>query len=281
METLRDLDVVRAAPITTVLRAIAPADDTAATDDGLGVMVVRFSVFDEWYEIDSFWEGEFLERMAKGAFKKTMRESGSSVKCLFNHGMDFNIGDKMLCMPEDLREDADAAVLEGNLFDTSYNRDLLPAIRAGAYGSSFMFRVVRDSWNKDPGVSDYNPKGIPERTIKEVRLFEAGPVTFPANPAATAGMRSATDAYYELVRSRDPQRYNDLRSRVLALRTPTADAAQRAEPLDTSAEGAAIPSTDAPDLAVVEASDHPTGLIPAQRAARLRELRYDFLKESA
>ena len=290
METLRDLDLVRAANLRICLRAAeqrAEGDDPEATEDtptaaeGLGIMEVKFSPFDVWYEIDSWYEGQFLERTVKGSFTKTMKESRDSVVTLFNHGFDFSIGDKVLGSITDLREDDDAAALEADLFDTSYNRDLVPGIRAGAYGSSFMFRVIRDEWNDDPGVSEWNPRGIPERTIKEVRLFEAGPVTFPANPDATAGMRSMTDAYYESLRSRDPQRVDLLRSRVLELRTPKADAAPASvdEARDTSADGAATIPTDAPNPTEVEV--HPTGLTPAQRARALRELANPFLKETA
>lgn len=284
METLRDLDLVRAANLRITVRADEPADDPEATSDGLGIMVVRFSPFDTWYEISSWYEGEFLERTVKGAFAKTMRESRDSVVSLFNHGYDFNIGDKVLGSVTDLREDDDSAVLEADLFDTSYNRDLVPGIRAGAYGSSFMFRVIRDEWNDEPGVSDWNPRGIPERTIKEVRLFEAGPVTFPANPDATAGMRSVrsmTDAYYESLRARDPQRVETLRSRIAELRTSRTDAAPPSvdEARDTSDIDAAALSTDAPNPA--DAVVHPAGLTPAQRARALRELANPFLKESA
>lgn len=271
METLRDLDVVRAANLRVGLRR---AEDDTADAGGLGVMVVRFSPFNTWYEIDSWYEGLFLERTVKGAFAKTMKES--RVVSLFNHGMDFNIGDKVLCTVDELREDPDTAVLEGTLFDTSYNRDLLPALQAGAYGSSFMFRVIRDEWNDEPEPSEWNPRGLPERTIKEVRLFEAGPVTFPANPEATAGMRSVrsmTDAYYESLRSRDPQRVESLRARITELRTSKTDAASRG----TSVDDAATPATDAPNPNAV----HPAGLTPAQRARALRELANPFLKETA
>ena len=291
METLRDLDVVRAANLRIGMRPLEqraddePADDTTVASDGLGIMVVRFSPFDTWYEIDSWFEGLFLERTVRGAFAKTMRESRDSVVSLFNHGMDMYINDKVLGAVTDLREDDDAAVLEADLFDTSYNRDLIPGIRAGAYGSSFMFRVIRDEWNDDPGVSEWNPRGIPERTIKEVRLFEAGPVTFPANPDATAGMRSlvrsATDTYYESLRARDPQRVETLRSRVTELRTSKTDAAPPAleEERDTSVDDAATITTDAPNPTDVVV--HPGGLTPAQRARALREYTHPFIKESA
>lgn len=275
MEMLRDLDVVRAVPLRTELRAAEPGDTGGVP--ALPTMVVRFSVFDTWYEIDSFWEGTFLERTVKGSFAKTMRETGQGVKILFNHGMDFNIGDKILGVPSDLREDPDAAVAEVPLLDTSYNRDLLPGIEAGGYGSSFMFRVIRDEWNDDPGVSAWNPQGIPERTVREVRLFEAGPVTWPANPDATAGVRCMTDEYYEHIRAREPQRYDAMLARVRSLRTPPADAA----PVQgTSVDGAATEPTDAPDTTPVE-QVHPSGLTPSQRSARIRAMRHPFLKEAS
>jgi HK97 family phage prohead protease len=244
------------------------------------VMTVRFSAFGEWYTVDSWFEGKFLERTAHGAFAKTIQERSSQVKVLFNHGMDFHIGDKVLGVPSLLEERNDSPYAEVPLLDTSYNRDLQPGLAAGAYGSSFMFNVLRETWNEEPGRSAHNPDGIPERTITEVRLLEFGPVTWPANPAATSGLRSGTDWYAERIRSRSPERYEALAERFTdfraqhGLRTPDADAARTG----TSADGAAIP-TDAPDTA--PAVHHSDGLSPSQRAARLRELRYPFLKEAS
>lgn len=220
--TLPGLHVVRATLVACEWRA---ADD--ADSDDLGVLVVRFSPFNTWYEIDSMWEGKFLERTVKGAFKRTIaahnaatKVDAHSVKTLFNHGMDFNIGDKLLGDIEELKEYPDSPRSTVRLWDTSYNRDLLPGLRRDAYGSSFMFRVIQDEWNDEPEKADHNPDGLPERTIKEIRLFEAGPVTFPANPAASAGMRcvSVTDDYYEQLARREPQRVDLMRSQLSALR---------------------------------------------------------------
>jgi len=253
METLRDLDLVRTWHLPV---------RTADNDDSLAVMEVRFSVFDSWYEINSWWEGKFLERTKRGAFAKTISESGLRTKVLFNHGHDFHIGEKLLGQVESLSEESDSPVGIVPLFDTSYNRDLLPGLRAGAYGSSFMFRVVKEEWDDEPGRSDHNPDGLPERTITEVRLFEFGPVTWPANPDATAGIRclSGTDQYYEQLRSRDPQRVESLRSRVSAIRTCIPEPA---------ATGTGPELEAAPQETNEPAARHSGGLTPRERRERL------------
>lgn len=251
METLPNLEIVRAVP-----RAVSAKDDAGQQP----LLEVRFSKFGEWYEINSFFEGNFMERTEAGAFAKTIDESRGQVKVLFNHGYDPAIGTKVLGTIEDLREDEDTPVGEVRMFDTSYNRDLLPGLRAGVYGSSMRMRVVKDEWSKAPERSEFNPKGLPERTIKEVRLFEFGPVTFPANPEATSGVRSMTDEYYAEMRSRDPERVDELkrsRESMIALHRPE-------QPAETTArtDGAAEPATAEPQT-------HSDGLTPGERRRRL------------
>lgn len=253
METLRGVDVVRAAP--TVVRATRGDDDAA-----MPTMVVRFSAFGTWYEIDSFFEGEFMERTERGAFKKTIQENRDRIKVLFNHGFDPSIGDKVLGPIADLREEADSPAGFVPLFDTSYNRDLLPGLEAGVYGSSMRMVVTRDEWNDEPGRSDHNPNGIPERTIKEVRLMEFGPVTFPANPNSTASVRSMTDAYYERLRSSDPRRVEELIRARERFTPPPARAGLTATRADGVAEEQEPPAP---------APSHPGGLTPAQRRERI------------
>lgn len=255
--TMPELTVVR----TTLLRAEVRADDEA--DGGsLGELVTRFSPFNSWYRIDSIWEGSFLERTVPGAFKKTLAEGG--VRTMFNHGMDMQIDQKLLGDVVSASEEKDSPVTVTRLWDTSYNRDLLPGLRSGAYGSSFMFRVIRDEWDEEPERSEHNPDGIPERTIKEARVFEAGPVTWPANPAATAGMRSmsVTDAYYENLARRDPDRVAELRAQI-ALHPTRAAAGTR------NGTGAAQQDPNEPD------ERHSGGLSYAQRVRLHSNLRKD------
>ena len=204
------------APVENLFRGLhSPPDLTRADDttDAAPVMHGHFSRFDTWYEIDSWYEGQFLERTVKGAFRKTIRENRDQVKVQFDHGYDMNIGDALLGPIDDLREDDEGPAFEVPLLDTDYNHDrILPMLegrlmggekRGSLLGVSFRFRVTRDEWVKEPKVSDHNPTGIPERTIKEVRLFEFGPVVWPANAEADIGVRSLSDHYFvkELARS--------------------------------------------------------------------------------
>ena len=219
METLKDLDLVRAVSAKATLRAAAD-DTTDETKADMPTMDVDFSVFNSWYEIDSWYEGQFMERTVSGSFKKTIKENRNNIKVLFDHGMDFQIGNKVLGPIEKLSEESDGPHAEVPLFDTTYNRDLLPGLEAGVYGSSFRFRVIKEEWNDEPGVSDHNPKGLPERSIKEVKLMEFGPVTFPANPESTAGVRSLTDEFLSRAMQRNPGVYDDLVARATQLRVP-------------------------------------------------------------
>lgn len=189
--------------LTDNLSRMRPAADAAAvrasSAEGDGrTLYGHFSVFNVWYEVNSAWEGNFLERIAPGAFKRTIGERGSQVKALYDHGQDPTLGNKPLGPFTELREDKTGGYYEIGLIDTDYNRDfIIPAASAGLLGASFRFRVREETWAEDPGVSDHNPKGIPERTITDTDLYELGPVTFPASAAASAALRSTSDEFFD------------------------------------------------------------------------------------
>jgi HK97 family phage major capsid protein len=204
---LPDVDVFRVTAAPTV-RANGTAEE---------VLEGHFSTFGDWYEIESWMEGHFLEQVAKGSFRKTFADSKKAlphrqIKVLLDHGFDPDLGDKPIAANRTLAEDDEGAAYEADLL-AGLPEVLVSGLRAGLYGSSFRFRVLRDEWDQEPGESDHNPKGIPERTIREVQVFEYGPTPFPANPNATAGLRStrdavtnartmsATDAYYDRLRT--------------------------------------------------------------------------------
>jgi HK97 family phage prohead protease len=207
-------------------------------DDGMPVLYGHFCRFNEWTEINSIFEGRFLERIAPGSAKKTIKESRDDIRCLFQHGRDFQIGDKVLGAFTELKEDGTVGVYyEAPLFDTIYNRELVPGLEAGVYGASFRMRVTREEFDEEPGVSEHNPDGIPERTIKEFRLFEGGPVTFPAYKNATASVRSLTDEFVLQRFLRDPERLRELIDQL-----PEEDARDRLE--EAAAERTASHDTE-------------------------------------
>lgn len=184
-------------PRENISRAMVPGMEyeirEAGDGDGSGpTLFGHFAVFDQWEEIDSLFEGHFMERIAPGSFEKSFRENRDRIKPTFNHGHDPDMGDKVLGPIRDLSEDEYGAAYEVPLFP-SVPPLIVEGLREGVYGSSFRFRVTREEVEEEPGVSNHNPKGLPERTIKEVQLFEFGPVTFPAYVGATAGVRSMTD----------------------------------------------------------------------------------------
>lgn len=228
-------------PRDDLVRALMPGPELRAdTDTGLGTLAGHFCVFDQWTEINSWYEGRFLERIAPGAAAKTIREHWAAkhprVKVLYDHGYDPQIGNKVLGDLDVLEEDAIGVRYESSLFDTSYNRDLVPGLTAGVYGSSFRFRAIKEEWNDEPGRSGHNPDGLPERSILEFALYEGGPVTFPAYEGATAGMRSLTDQW--LARRLSPAELEALRS------TRTGTPSGAADP--ATPDGAGDPVTEPP-----------------------------------
>lgn len=186
-ETAPRNDLIRmvSVPAGTKTRPIEIRSDS----EGDGRTLVGYAaVFGTWTTINS-WEGNFLERIAPSAFTKTIRESQPVV--LFNHGFDPQIGDKPLGRVEVLEADRTGLWTETPLSHTSYNDDLIELLKDGAIdGMSFRFSVIRDEWNYPEEPTEHNPEMLPERTLVEVRLFEFGPVTFPAYAATTAGIRS-------------------------------------------------------------------------------------------
>jgi len=183
-------------PRDELVRAIGGGLELRDDDESEGPRLVgHFARFGEWAEIDSVFEGHFMERVARGAFMKTIEENRDRIRVLFQHGQDPQIGDKPLGPIDVLREDSRGPYYEVPLLDVPYVRDLVPALKAGLYGASFRFSVLRESFKRDAKPSDHNPEGIPERTLHEVALREFGPVTFPAYAGATAGVRSMTDEF--------------------------------------------------------------------------------------
>lgn len=171
-----------AAPRDDLVRSAPFALERADGDDGL-TLTGHGAVFNEWTTIDS-WEGRFRERIAPGAFKKTLQENGSRVRLQFDHGQHPLIGSLPIGSIRKLKEDSRGLFVEARLADNWLVQPVREAIENESIdGMSFRFSVVAEKWTKED--SD-----LPERTITEVRLMELGPVVWPAYDGTDVGVRS-------------------------------------------------------------------------------------------
>lgn len=160
------------------------------------------AVFNEPTEINSY-EGRFSEEIAPGAFKKTINERKPVLQ--FDHGHDARTGTVPIGAIQELREDPEGLFVQARLFDNPVVEPIRQAIEGGAIsGMSFRFQVVRDEWRDAAGelvkpgelsqmLYNSGKRGPLKRTIKEVQLFEAGPVVFPAYEQTSVGVRSVED----------------------------------------------------------------------------------------
>lgn len=166
------------APKALLTRAVA-FETRAASDDGF-TLEGYAAVFDTPTEINS-WEGNFEERIAHGAFAKTLSERKPVVQ--FDHGKDIATGSVPIAAIDQIREDKRGLFVRARLFDNPRVEPIRQAIAGGAIdGMSFRFRVTREEWDESGS--------LPVRTIREVDLFELGPVVFPAYEATSVGVRS-------------------------------------------------------------------------------------------
>jgi uncharacterized protein len=151
------------------------------TDDGM-TLEGYAAVFNSPTRIDSVREGTFDEVIAPGAFAHTIR-NGSPV-LMFEHGKHPLYGSMPIGSIQRMKEDARGLFISARLFDNWMNQPLRDAINSQAIdGMSFRFSVPE---GKDE--VDYSGE-TPLRTIHEVKLYELGPVVFPAYADTTVALR--------------------------------------------------------------------------------------------
>ena len=169
--------------------AVARSASVPAAADAKPTLYGEFAVFDTWTEIESFWEGEFMESIAPGAFANTIANDQANMRVTLNHGRDALLGNKVLGRIDVLKENDRGAYYEVALY-RGIPELVMEGLRDDAYGASFRFYVMAENMVEKPKPSAYNPRGIPERTITEAKVEEFGPVTFPQYPEASAHLRS-------------------------------------------------------------------------------------------
>jgi len=125
--------------------------------------------------------GGFRERIAPGAFEKTIEKS--DVRALINHDSNLVLGRNKSGTLR-LEEDKRGLAIEIDPPDTSYARDLIESLKRGDIDQmSFGFVATKDSWEHVEGKESI-------RTLLEVELFDVSPVTYPAYPQTDVKVRS-------------------------------------------------------------------------------------------
>lgn len=135
-----------------------------------------------------FWGFKVIERILPSAFDRAIAED--DVRCLMNHEVDHLLG---RTKSGTLRLSADEVGLlyECDPPTSPTGMNAVEAIRRGDMdGSSFAFTVTKEM------VTDVDENTV-LREILDVKLYDVGPVTFPAYEGATAGIRSAEAAELE------------------------------------------------------------------------------------
>lgn len=154
--------------------------DAAADSGHIGILTGHAAVFNSDSVEFSGWDKPWVERIAPGAFARTLRES-PDVVALWSHRSDMPIARAPGTLS--LAEDDTGLAIEIALIDTGRNRDLLADVRAGNVDAmSFGFEAVKTMWEETP------TRDV--RTLQDVNLIEVSPVVWPAYPGTSIAARS-------------------------------------------------------------------------------------------
>ena len=161
------------------IRNLKVVDDIELrVSDGDSPQITGYAAkYNKWSE-DLGW---FVERIKKGAFDDALKNS--DVRALKNHDPNLLLGRT----PETLRLKSNSVGLHFEIDppDTGTVRDVIEEIRSKVLtGCSFAFTVAEDSWN-------YDVDPMQRTIIKIGRLFDVGPVTYPAYPDTTVDTKTA------------------------------------------------------------------------------------------
>ena len=127
--------------------------------------------------------GGFTEEIAPGAFSESIRSD--DIIAAVEHTPGLILG-RLSAGTLRLVEDDKGLLFEVDLPNTGAGRDIQESVsRRDVKGASFKFRAVSDKWEKRDGMD--------HRTLLAAKLFDVGPVTFPAYPDTSVAMRSMAE----------------------------------------------------------------------------------------
>lgn len=200
-------------------RTVSKGVELRAAKDGVGPGAI--TGYAATFNQSSVDLGGFFEDLAPGAFSGCLTDD---CRCLRNHADDLILG-RTTSGTLRLEQDDVGLRYECDLPDTSAGRDTAEMVRRGDLtGCSFQFTIA------DGGAQWDFAGDVARRTITKVgRLYDVGPVTFPAYESTRVDMRSV-----------DSARAADLEARALHVQ----ESLSRAKALQRVAEAYLISPTD-------------------------------------
>lgn len=156
------------------------------------------------------WPGA-VERVTRGAFDGALQRD--DVRALFNHDPQAVLG-RAKAGTLQLSVDETGLRYEITPGDTTLYKDVSTMIQRGDVdGSSFSFQIEgKDVWTR-------SADGLEIRELRSVKLYDVGPVTFPAYAASTSEARSARDSVLGQQEREEIERELQLRRAELSLRS--------------------------------------------------------------
>ena len=150
-----------------------PITELRAESDDNGRRISGYAaIFDQ----EAVIGGQFREVIRKGAFTKTIAEG--DVVALAHHDKSKPLARTSNGSLE-IREDEKGLSFSIREGDTTHAIDTAKDVaRGNVRHMSFGFEAVKDEWTE--GGIDGDKRTLPLRELREVRLFEISPVTFPA-----------------------------------------------------------------------------------------------------
>lgn len=166
-------------------RRSCPTAVTARADSDKRTIEGYASVYYDGTPETEYWLwSDCVERIAPGAFDRAIKED--DCRALFNHDSNCVLGrttNKTLRLNSDkkgLRYEIDPP-------DTQLGRDVQELLKRGdVSGSSFGFEIRKVKWEEE---RDAENRTTYIRTITEAKLWDVGPVTYPAYEGASSGVR--------------------------------------------------------------------------------------------
>ena len=223
------------AAVTPHLERSVPFEVTRSTSEGGDGLTFEgyAAVFNTFTRIDS-WEGMFDEQIAPGAFRKTIRERTPVLQ--FDHGRHAVVGSIPIGAIRELREDERGLFVQARLSNNWLVEPVREAIANGSIsGMSFRFEVVKEDWYDKNGkrITDleelmgllWSPgdRGPLQRTLREVKCPELGPVVFPAYAETSASVRARAVAVARTIADDDQLVRSLRRSLVIGQRVELPD----------------------------------------------------------